>query len=261
MIFFKFHSGIGNQMFQYAFGKILEKDRDIPVYFLCKKSEFKLGGFDGIRFIDSSSRLFRFVERYICKFNFRYQEFHSCLEEVDLNSISNFTYVSGYFQSSKLYEENRDFIRGLFKISTFKPLQSNTCVVHIRRGDYLTTVFKEINANAIIPEVWFRDQLLYIKNEYSPDFFHAVGDDSTYIKDFCNDLEFDVMPVIESPIKDFVKLMTSKYLIISNSSFAWWAAFLNINEDVIVIAPKNWVGFNVGIEYPKGIMNSRFIWR
>lgn len=249
-------------MFQYAFGKILEKDRNIPVYFICKKSEFKLDGFDGIRFIDSSSsRLLKIVERYICKFNFRYQEFHSCLEEVDLNSISNFSYVSGYFQSSKLFEENRDFVKSLFKISLFRHLQSNDCVTHIRRGDYLTTIFSEINSNAIIPEEWFKDQLQNVKKEFSPDNFQVVGDDAIYLRDFSNGFEFVVSSVIQSPMEDFVKLMTSKYLIISNSSFAWWAAFLNIHVDAIVIAPKNWVGFHVGIEYPKGIMNSRFIWK
>ena len=251
----------GNQMFQYAFGKILENVRNIPVYFICKKSDFRLYGFDGIRFIDSSSRLLIFVERYICKFNFRYQEFHSCLEEVNLNSISNYSYVSGYFQSSELFEENRAFVKSLFKISSNNLFQSNDCITHIRRGDYLTTIFAEINSNAVIPEEWFMDQLQYVKNEFSPDNFQVVGDDGNHLEDFCNKLEWDASALIQSPMEDFVKLMTSKYLIISNSSFAWWAAFLNIHEDAVIIAPKNWVGFHVGIEYPKGIMNSRFIWR
>lgn len=261
MIFFKLHSGMGNQMFQYAFGKILEKERNIPVYFTCNKSEFKLDGFDGIRFIDSSSRLLMFVERYICKFNIRYQEFHSCFKEVDLNSISNFSYVSGYFQSSKLLEKNRDFVKSLFNISSINFFQSNDCVTHIRRGDYLTTIFAEINSNAVVPEDWFVNQLNYIKKEYAPENFKVVGDDGNYLKDFCNKLELDASALIQSPMEDFLKLMTAKYLIISNSSFAWWAAFLNIHNNAVIIAPKYWVGFHVGIEYPKGIMNSRFIWR
>lgn len=261
MIFIKLMGRQGNQMFQYAFGKILEKERNISVYFICKKSEFRLEGFDGIRFIDSSSRLLMFVERFFCRFNLRYQEFHSCMEEVDLNSISNFTYVLGYFQSSKLFEENRAFVKSLFNVSSCRLIESNDCVTHIRRGDYLTTIFSEINSNAVVPEEWFMDQLQYVKNEFSPDNFQLVGDDPKYLRDFCNKLDLDASALIQSPMEDFVKLMTSKYLIISNSSFAWWAAFLNIHEDVVIIAPRNWVGFHVGIEYPKGIMNSRFIWR
>lgn len=248
-------------MFQYAFGKILEKERNIPVYFLCKKPEFKLDGFDGIHFIDSSSKLLTIIEQFIFRFNFRYQELHSCLEEVDLNSISNFTYVSGYFQSSKIIEENIEFVKNLFKTSKMKIFQSNDCVTHLRRGDYLTTIFDEINSKAVIPDEWFRNQLKYIKSEFSPDNFHVVGDDANYLRNFCNNLEMDALPIIQSPMEDFVKLMSSKYLIISNSSFAWWAAFLNVHDDAIIIAPKNWVGFHVGQEYPKGIMNSKFIWR
>lgn len=261
MIFIHLHSGMGNQMFQYAFGKILEKEKKYPVYFICRKYEFMLTGFDDIQFIDSSSRILSFIERFIFRFKFRYFQFHSCLEEVNLDSISNFTVVSGYFQSSKLFEENRNFVKGLFKISTFKLFKSHDCVIHIRGGDYLTTVFKEINTHAVIPEVWFKEQLRFLKNEYLPNYIHVVGDDASYLRDCCSHLEFEVMQVIQSPMEDFVKLMTSRYLIISNSSFAWWAAFLNIHEDPIIIAPKNWVGFHVGKEYPKGIMNSNFLWR
>jgi hypothetical protein len=59
---------------------------------------------------------------------------------------------------------------------------------------------------------------------------------------------------------DFQLIMNSDISIISNSSFAWWASFLNPLENKLVYAPFNWVGYNAGVEYPKGIMIDDFIW-
>ncbi len=254
---------MGNQMFQYAFGKLLEKNREVKVLFICSKDDFRLRGFQKLHFIDSSNYFISLIYRIILKTRFRYIEFHSCLEEVSINRIPNYSLVSGYFQSSALFEQNREFIRSLFKISPCQILKkSNDCTVHIRRGDYLNTVFSEIDSHAYIPADWFYRQIYYIIYKYS--YFNkviVVGDDPDYLREFCACENFNLASFHEGAMSDFVQLMTSKFLIISNSSFAWWAAFLNVHEQAVIIAPKYWVGVHVNIEYPKGIMNKSFQWR
>ena len=66
--------------------------------------------------------------------------------------------------------------------------------------------------------------------------------------------------VSNSEIIDFQLIMNADIAIISNSTFAWWAAYICKKKNH-VIAPKNWFGFRIGREHPTGIMTDHFEWR
>jgi len=55
-------------------------------------------------------------------------------------------------------------------------------------------------------------------------------------------------------ITDFQIIMNADVSILSNSSFAWWAAYLNPKKNKIIYCPQYWLGFKVKKEYPENII-------
>jgi hypothetical protein len=127
-------------------------------------------------------------------------------------------------------------------------------VVHIRRTDYLNYGKRNIS----IPIDYFKRRLAEIKDldSYKVIF---LSDDMEYVKS-----EIAPQPNFifshNNEIIDFQIIQHADIAIISNSSFSWWASYLG-KKDNTVYAPKNWLGFYIGREHPKGIMTDRFIWK
>jgi hypothetical protein len=87
----------------------------------------------------------------------------------------------------------------------------------------------------------------FLKNKKQAHFF-IFSDDLDWAErklDFINNKTFIRL---ESDIPDYeeMNLMSQcKHNIIANSSFSWWGAWLNTNEDKVVVAPKLWFAKNI----------------
>jgi hypothetical protein len=78
----------------------------------------------------------------------------------------------------------------------------------------------------------------------NPEEIAIFTDDVKWCKNNLPLEEFNV-PVMFPQESDWVELMDMIYcknLIISNSSFGWWAAYLNTHPDKRVYAPSTWFG-------------------
>jgi hypothetical protein len=151
--------------------------------------------------------------------------------------------LDGYFQSEKYFIANKGKIIDMFKpneniknsiLKSFPDI-SIFCSIHVRRGDYLSSP----NCHPQQPIEYFIEAV------------NIIGKDKTYLI-FSDDLEgikgmFDFIPnkIFYTSGKDWLDLYTMSMCgnnIICNSTFSWWAAYLNENGNKKVIAPKKWFG-------------------
>lgn len=231
--------GIGNVMFKLAASVSLAMDNNIEFIF---SNEF-------VRTIDPNYqtysnnilRGFSFIKNLPPKF-YVYAEPQFSYMDIPYIKGTNLL-LDGYFQSENYFINNKETIINLFKptneikenIIKDIPNIQNCISIHIRRGDYLN-----------YPNHHPQQSLEYFKKA-----INEFGVDRTYII-FSDDLEgvkdmFDFLPnkIFYTSSKDWLDLYTMslcEHNIICNSTFSWWAAYLNENPNKVVFAPKKWFG-------------------
>lgn len=257
VIVVKMHGGFGNAMFCYAFGQMLKRfDPFIPVYFDVSYYELE------------SSRCFINILPNINKlfdFSFSVADTETILRakrQGDTKQRESLVYeekylkvgqgfFNGYWQSSKYFNGIEDKLRAEFKFNEEfmsaeqtkllrKIRQNESAAVWFRRGDYLTGKPAESFGN-ICTQEYYDKAMDYIKSKYENVQFFIFSNDSEYIAENYSEHNLMIYDDDTSDIKDYdMYLMAScKHLIIANSTFSWWAAWLHGNEG-IVIAPKRW---------------------
>jgi hypothetical protein len=284
MITVLLRGGLGNQMFQYAFGLQLAKkyktellldtvllnDRfprkdftyrtfDLDVFTLeprfTKLSEISHrlpvpGAWLVADFSYMKMRTFLGLQKWINQ--------GDVLDPNILQSDGN-AFLFGYWQSEKYFEAIGDEVIKAFQFRD--PLAGeaaqlaqlirscNSVAVCVRRGDYITSP----SARAMMGETnvdYYAQARAYI-GEYvkSPRYFVFTDD-----VEWCRaNLDFPATTVFIGklgPKWSFHLQLVSlcKHNIIANSTFYWWGAWLNANPTKIVIAPKRWFA-----SLPKGI--------
>lgn len=143
-----------------------------------------------------------------------------------------------YLQDPKYFEKYSDAIKQIYGQGIGYLSQVG---VHIRRAN-----------NPINPDEPKYSENPYYVNLSETDYYERAmamfpgekflvfSDDPEWCKEkFKDNPDVQVMEKGDE-IEDFNLLASCKDLIIANSSFSWWAAYLNPNEVKKVIAPKSW---------------------
>lgn len=180
-----------------------------------------------------------------------YKETDFTYEDVSLPANEDII-LNGYFQSIhyfNIYKEIVDyyltFENPLFSENFNKFNGINTCSVHVRRGDYvLISKTNPLNPHPLVSKEYYLKAMETIK----ADKYLFFSDDIAWCKEnFKDDKYVFIEKQNDSLANDIFELQlmsTCKNNIIANSSFSWWGAYLNLNENKIVIAPKQWFSEN-----------------
>lgn len=149
-----------------------------------------------------------------------------------------------YIQDPKYFEKYADEIKELFREGIGYLSQVG---IHVRRA-----------ANPINPnECRYADNPFYVNLADETDYYERAmamflgenflifSDDPEFCKKRFKGPNIQVMEK-GNEVDDLNLLASCKHQIIANSSFSWWAAYLNPNESKKIIAPKQW--YRDGIE-------------
>jgi len=243
MIISKIQGGLGNQMFQWAYGRYLSHKHDTELRLDTNFYNYRLPGTTQREFLlnrftnistNTDLRVSLVGPIYKIEDNFIFKEVP---KPVNVNY-----YLDGYWQSEKYFKEIESLIREDFKPSDEMlskllktPLiDKNNISLHIRRTDYVTS-----NGYHPVQSIEYYNKAVETIGEY--DYIFVFSDDIKWCKE---NLHFDNMIFMEgfTDIQDLYLMSFCKNNIIANSSFSWWGAWLNNNMNKKVVAPEKWFG-------------------
>jgi len=279
MIIIKLYGGLGNQLFQYSIGRklsIIHKTSlkfDISDFYKYKNMH-KVGigikkfnikfqvakpkDFDLCFFIKSnliiklikriSSRLFSYINDLFSKNYFYEKNYFKFYEKYILYKDA---YFHGFWQNEKYFSDIR---KTLIKEINLKPNRKkhsdllnliknkNSVAVHIRRGD--KTLKKNQSMFALPKLNYFIRSIEYMKKNLKNPFFLFFSDDIEWVKKNFPKKYNRKFVIGFTETEDLISMKHCKHNIISNSTFSWWSAWLNVNKDKIIICPKKWTTLN-----------------
>lgn len=298
MLVVRMSGGLGNQMFQYAFGKALSLRYQIPVaydmsFYQRKEGNATLRSFEldvfklSIQEADIGSFTFApppgsFLERLRFKINKAYKKNELVrIKESDykileaLDDLKKFDlYLDGYWQDEKYFKPYEEAIRQGFapnvniasSLEAVKPVMAdikerNSVSVHFRRGDYITDP-TTVQYHGACSAAYYQDAIAYIAQRVINPHFYLFSDDSEWVRENVS-LPYSYQ-IIESQSQsssftDMYLMSICKHNIVANSTFSWWGAWLNKNLQKIVVAPQRWFADAVRDGEKKDIVPTRWV--
>ncbi len=277
MIYVNLVGGLGNQMFQYAYATYLGSISNKKIKLVTDFYELynNHNGFElsdvfnidceraSIDELHNEFGLFSYkfsriiLSKYSPPFSINNMYFEHSVENIlDLDLSGRSYYIHGYWQNyiylnfikHTILEKfifKKNIIDGIRPNLINEVVTSNSVSIHIRRGDYS----KKSNINLFYKcdMKYFHSAIRYImKNIYDP-VFYFFSDDITWVENQFSWLKNSVFvsrDLVNQSAQEMYIMSLCKNNIISNSTFGWWPAWLNRNNNKVVVSPNKWFNKN-----------------
>lgn len=272
MIIVKLSGGLGNQLFQYSFGRYLSLKHNVELKFDANLSlnnanftsrslglsKFKIDlNFANRHELEkykllNNGILARLERKIIQKIPFLNKK--NIVEEpfkiLDKEMLPDNCYYDGYWQSEYYFETISVLIRKDLdlnldlneanRILENQIINSTSVSIHIRRGDYISiTSNKKIYS--ICSLEYYKRAISHFNQKFKDPTFFVFSDDINWVTENFKGENLKIVDINQdNPHADLYLMSKCKHNIIANSSFSWWGAWLNSFEDKEIISPKEW---------------------
>jgi hypothetical protein len=285
VIIVRLRGGLGNQMFQYALGRRLSLERNVPLKLDASPMEadslrnFALHGFRIQAAMAAATELpglLRWPPRLVRKLAWlgRVSGRMSLIFESGFRfdpavlEAPGAVCLDGYWQSERYFDKYSDQIRSDFQLlnpigadrqASVALIRNTTAVsVHVRRGDYVTNPVTNSVHGTCTPD-WYENAMSRMADAVASPTFFVFSDDPDWARDNlpsrwpCHFVE----PRPDGrDFEDMHLMALCRHHILANSSFSWWGAWLNPDLGKRVIAPLRW--FNDGLIDTRDLVPERW---
>ena len=198
---------LGNNMWQYAVARVIAEKHNL------KLNCYSIPGFPNTERVVDGNEHDSPVVRI---------EGHS----FDINSLANSRVeMAGYVQRYEYIREHKEKVKEWFQLDVESPMEvlPTDFVVSIRRGwngyptdlcppkEYFQEVFSHVE----------HDRIILCTDSFDDPFF-----------DFINDLDVEVVKAQFSPLEQFALIKSANKILLTSSTYCWWAAFLSNAEEI-----------------------------
>jgi hypothetical protein len=271
MVITKIQGGLGNQMFQYAFGRMLAKRNNTELKLdttMFPTYKYHLYTMDNLHItapVATEEEIAPFLQKRPRKgrrnflYNALFADPKKYVEEPsfyftpEMLELKEPCYVDGYWQSEKYFIEIEDIIRKEF--SLHKPLNSYSLDIaekirasehpvslHVRRGDF-AHVSQSIATHGTVSISYYEEALRVMKERVVQPAYFVFSDEPEWARENIK-TDFPTEYIGQGPEVNYFDLELMKmcrHHILANSTFGWWGAWLSDSYRTgVTISPKRW---------------------